>query len=72
VHDGLLDPKLTSVTDEANFNLSGYVNSNAQSIFINLATAEERVCYFMQDGETLHTAKETIGALRGVLGEFNG
>jgi hypothetical protein len=27
VHDGLLDPKLTFFTDEANFNLSGYVNS---------------------------------------------
>jgi hypothetical protein len=27
VHDGLLDPKLRFFTDEANFNLSGYVNS---------------------------------------------
>jgi hypothetical protein len=27
VYDGLLDPKLTFFTDEANFNLSGYVNS---------------------------------------------
>jgi hypothetical protein len=27
VHDRLLDPKQTFVTDEANFNLSGYVNS---------------------------------------------
>jgi hypothetical protein len=27
VHDGLLDPKLTFFTDEANFNLSGYVHS---------------------------------------------
>jgi hypothetical protein len=27
VHDGLLDPKFTFFTDEANFNLSGYVNS---------------------------------------------
>jgi hypothetical protein len=26
VHDGLLDPKLT-FTDEANFNLFGYINS---------------------------------------------
>jgi hypothetical protein len=27
VHDGLLDLKLTLFTDEANFNLAGYVNS---------------------------------------------
>jgi hypothetical protein len=27
VHDGLIDPKLTNFTDDANFNLSGYVNS---------------------------------------------
>jgi hypothetical protein len=27
LHDGLLDPKLTFFTDEANFKLSGYVNS---------------------------------------------
>jgi hypothetical protein len=27
VHDGLLDPKLIFHTDEANFNLLGYVNS---------------------------------------------
>jgi hypothetical protein len=27
VHDGFIDPKLTLFTDEANFNLSGYVNS---------------------------------------------
>jgi hypothetical protein len=27
VHDGLTDPKLTFFTNEANFNLSGYVNS---------------------------------------------
>jgi hypothetical protein len=27
VHNGLLDPKLTLFTDDANFNLSGYVNS---------------------------------------------
>jgi hypothetical protein len=34
VHDRLLDPKLTFFTDEANFNLSGYVNTN----FISLMT----------------------------------
>jgi hypothetical protein len=27
MHDGLIDPKLTFLTDEANFNLSGCVNS---------------------------------------------
>jgi hypothetical protein len=27
VHDRLLDPKLTFFTDEPNFNLSGYINS---------------------------------------------
>jgi hypothetical protein len=26
VHEGLLDPKLTFFLDEANFNISGYVN----------------------------------------------
>jgi hypothetical protein len=29
MHDGLLDSKLTFFTDEANFNLSGYVNSQS-------------------------------------------
>jgi hypothetical protein len=29
VHDGLLEPKLTFFTDEADFNLSGYVNSQS-------------------------------------------
>jgi hypothetical protein len=29
VHDGLFDPKLTFFTDEANFNLSGYVRGHA-------------------------------------------
>jgi hypothetical protein len=28
--------------------------------------------YFMQDGATLHTAKETIRKLRDVFMEFNG
>jgi hypothetical protein len=37
-----------------------------------LATAEERFGYFMQDGATPHTAKETIRALSGVFGEING
>jgi hypothetical protein len=31
VHDGLLEPKLTFLTDEANFNLSGYINSQNNS-----------------------------------------
>jgi hypothetical protein len=108
VHDGLLDPKLTTFTDEADFNLSGYVTSqnnryrsseNPQALiqlplhnqkigvwcaisatritglifhegtldaqcyinemlnqfFANLAHAEERFSYFMQDGATPHT-----------------
>jgi hypothetical protein len=29
VHDRLIDPKQTFFTDEANFNLSGYVNSQS-------------------------------------------
>jgi hypothetical protein len=37
-----------------------------------LAPAEERFGYFMQDGATQHTARETIRALRGVFGEING
>jgi hypothetical protein len=28
--------------------------------FVNLPPAEERFGYFMQDGATAHTAKETI------------
>jgi hypothetical protein len=40
--------------------------------FINLAPAEERFSYFMQDSMTPHTAKETIGALHGVFGELMG
>jgi hypothetical protein len=35
VHDGLLDPKLTFFTDEANFNLSGYVNSQNNRYWIS-------------------------------------
>jgi hypothetical protein len=29
VHDGVLDPKLTSFTDEAWFHLSGYINAQS-------------------------------------------
>jgi hypothetical protein len=42
------------------------------SFFVTLAPAEERFGYSMQDGATPHTAKETIRALRGGFGEFNG
>jgi hypothetical protein len=110
-HDRLLEPKTTFFTDEANINLSLYVNSqnnmywssenphaliklplydqeagiwcviSAKRIigqifyegtldaqpyineilnpfFINLAPAEEKFVYFMQDSMTPHTAKE--------------
>jgi hypothetical protein len=36
--------------------------------FVNFIPAEERCRYFVQDGVTQHTAKETIKALRGVSG----
>jgi hypothetical protein len=35
VHDRLLDPKLTFFTDETNFNLSGYVNSQNNRYWIS-------------------------------------
>jgi hypothetical protein len=44
---------------------------NAQ-FFVNLVPAEERFYYLVQDGVIPHTATETIRALRGMLGEFNG
>jgi hypothetical protein len=124
VYDGLLDPKLIFFTGEANFNISGYVNSQNSSywisenlhaliglpfydwrigvwcamranringpivykgtldaerynseilnpFFVDLASAEERLSYFTQNGASPHTAKETTRALRGVFGEFN-
>jgi hypothetical protein len=40
--------------------------------FVNLAPAEDRFGYFIQDNVTPHTAKETIRTLCGVFGEFNG
>jgi hypothetical protein len=32
VHDGLVDPQLLFITDEVNFHLSGYVNSQNTQI----------------------------------------
>jgi hypothetical protein len=63
VHDGLIDHKLKFFIDEANFNLSGYVNSQHNRYWSS---------YFMQDGATPHTANETIPALGGVFGELKG
>jgi hypothetical protein len=37
-----------------------------------LAHAEERFVYFIQDGATPHTAKESLQALRGMYVEING
>jgi hypothetical protein len=48
------------------------INEKLNSFFVNLAHAEERFDYFKQDGATPLTAKETIRALRGMFGEFNG
>jgi hypothetical protein len=39
---------------------------------VNLAPAEERFGYFIQDGTTPRAAKETTRVLRCVFGEFNG
>jgi hypothetical protein len=36
--------------------------------FVNLAPAEERLGYILQDGATTHTAKETVRALCSVEG----
>jgi hypothetical protein len=49
-----------------------YINEIINPFFVNLAPAEERYGYFMQDGVTPQTAKETIRALRGVFGKLNG
>jgi hypothetical protein len=49
-----------------------FYNEILNPLFVNYAPAEERFGYFMQDGATPHTAKETIRDLRGVFGEING
>jgi hypothetical protein len=36
VHDGVLDPELTSFTDEAWFHLSGYINAQNNRYWINI------------------------------------
>jgi hypothetical protein len=38
---------------------------------VNLPPEEQRFSYFMQDGMSPHTAKETIQALPGVSGELH-
>jgi hypothetical protein len=48
------------------------INEILNPFFINLAPAEEGYGYFMQDGMTPHTAKETIWVLCGIFGEING
>jgi hypothetical protein len=42
------------------------MNEILNPLFVNVAPAEERFGYFMQDGASPHTAKESIRALRGV------
>jgi hypothetical protein len=56
---------------EGTLDAQRYNNEILNPFFVNLAPAEERFDYFMQDGATPHTAKETIPALRGVFGEIN-
>jgi hypothetical protein len=63
VHERLIDPKMTFFTDEAEFNLSGYVNSQNNRYWSS---------YFMQGSVTPHTANETICSLQDVFGELNG
>jgi hypothetical protein len=48
-----------------------HINEILNPFFINLAPAEQRSSYFMQDGATWHTAKETIRALRSGFDKFN-
>jgi hypothetical protein len=61
-----------SIFYEGTLDAERYINEVFIPFFINLAHAEERFGYFMQGSATLLTAKETIRALRGVLGESNG
>jgi hypothetical protein len=49
-----------------------YIKETLNPFFIDFAPAEERFCYFMQDGASPHTATETILALGSMFGEFNG
>jgi hypothetical protein len=57
---------------ERTLDIEQYINEILNQFFVNLAPAEERVVNFMQDGANPLTAMETILALPGVFGEFNG
>jgi hypothetical protein len=52
---------------EGNLDAQQFVNE-----IHNLVPPEERFGYFIKDGATPHTAKETIRALRGVFRELMG
>jgi hypothetical protein len=45
---------------EGTLDAERYINAILNPFFVNLAPAEERFAYYMQDGTTPHTAKETI------------
>jgi hypothetical protein len=49
-----------------------YINKILNTFFVNLAPAEERFGYFMQNGATRHTEKGTIQALCSWFGKING
>jgi hypothetical protein len=57
---------------EGTLDVQLYINEILNTFFSNLAPAEYRISYFMQEGATPHTAKETIRELRGAFGEING
>jgi hypothetical protein len=57
---------------EGTLDAQQYFNKILNQFFVNFVPIEERLGYFMKDGNTPHTANETIQALCGVFGELNG
>jgi hypothetical protein len=62
---------IAPILHEATIDAEKYINEILGSFSVNLAPAEERFSYFMQDDATPHTTKEIIRTLRSVFEEFN-
>jgi hypothetical protein len=60
VHDGLLDPKLTFSTDEANFDLSGYVNAQNNRHWSSENQTVSLDLYFMKELINLAPAEDSV------------